>query len=56
MIFYWVNGHFPVIFLQFDETLRKTYNILKVYIDVQHAMCNQEVAFQALSKIDGRGA
>ena len=54
MVLYRVNGQFPVILTQLDQSLRESDNILKVHIHINHTMTHQQVSLQTLCIVNGR--
>ena len=46
------NGQIPFVFLQFNQPLRQTHNILEMHVHIYHPVQHQQVTFQPFCKID----
>ena len=56
VIFYRVRGHRPIFLAQFDEALRQPHGVLEFHVGIDHAVADEERAFQAFCEEDGTAA
>ena len=54
MVFDRIHGELPVLLSQLDQPLRQPHRILEVHVRVDHAVADQQRAFQPLGKVDRR--
>src|SRR3546814_14672232 len=54
VVFYGIDGQLPLVLAELDEGLAESHDILEMHIDIDDAVAHEQVALEALGKIDRR--
>lgn len=52
VILHRIDRHFPILLAQFDQALRQAHRVLKMDVDIHHAVTDQQRALQTRGKVD----